>query len=139
VLGTDVLIDRDMTPSTWQQPSGATHIINVGAVSFPVVPRHAGADRVQGGFSFDPESLHADVGDFVSEYKSRPKEAVYSQLVAVWRFFPRNHSVVRAAYRYPCIPLEYIEPTVSGLYSGQRRVAAGEDEACSGRWRKAMG
>lgn len=117
--------------TTWQQASAVTHTINVGAVSFLELPRRLGTDRLQGGFSFDPESLNADVGDFVSKSNSRPKVDFCSRLVTVWWVFPRNHSVVRAAFRYPCIPLDYIEPSVPGFYSGQRRVAA-EDEARSG-------
>ncbi|KAH7011021.1 hypothetical protein EDB80DRAFT_875682 [Ilyonectria destructans] len=75
------MVHEDMHSSTtWQQPSAVTHTINVGA----------------GGFSFDPESLNADIGDFGSiftvrindsepifYYCSNPHSCVYEGMIGV--------------------------------------------------------
>ena len=50
---------------------------------------------------FDPDVVQASVGDFVE-----------------FRFFPPNHSVVRAPYEHPCIPYEMVETDQEGFSSG---------------------
>ncbi|KAK8050661.1 hypothetical protein PG994_012391 [Apiospora phragmitis] len=52
------------------------------------------------GFSFRPDSLTANVGDIVR-----------------FNFYPTNHSVARAEFRYPCIPYETVEIGRRGFYS----------------------
>ncbi|KAH8593551.1 hypothetical protein B0O99DRAFT_495295, partial [Bisporella sp. PMI_857] len=53
------------------------------------------------GHSFDPNDIKANVGDIVE-----------------FRFYPQNHSVVRSAYKQPCIPYEYTAPGRVGFWSG---------------------
>ncbi|PNS13824.1 DNA-directed RNA polymerase III subunit rpc1 [Sphaceloma murrayae] len=50
---------------------------------------------------FEPNNLRAEVGDTV-----------------VFEFYPLNHSVVRADYRYPCVPYETSGSKRQGFYSG---------------------
>ncbi|PSK57895.1 hypothetical protein B9Z65_9097 [Elsinoe australis] len=50
---------------------------------------------------FEPNNLEADVGDTV-----------------VFEFYPLNHSVVRADYRYPCVPYESTGANREGFFSG---------------------
>ncbi|KAK8095761.1 hypothetical protein PG999_013783 [Apiospora kogelbergensis] len=52
------------------------------------------------GFSFRPDSVTANVGDIVR-----------------FNFYPTNHSVARAEFRYPCIPYETVEIGRRGFYS----------------------
>ncbi|KAK3698415.1 hypothetical protein LTR37_016985 [Vermiconidia calcicola] len=51
--------------------------------------------------NFYPNSINAREGDIVS-----------------FQFYPANHSVIRAAYGYPCVPYEYLEYGEEGFYSG---------------------
>ncbi|KAH0405508.1 hypothetical protein KCU89_g46, partial [Aureobasidium melanogenum] len=55
----------------------------------------------KGAHRFDPETLTASAGDVVT-----------------FEFFPLNHSVVRAQYRYPCIPYEDVVVGQEGFFSG---------------------
>ena len=48
-----------------------------------------------------PDVVQAEVGDYVE-----------------FQFYPTNHSVVRAAYKYPCIPFELVETDKVGFFSG---------------------
>ncbi|KAF4554086.1 Hypothetical protein D9617_5g069620 [Elsinoe fawcettii] len=50
---------------------------------------------------FEPNNLEAAVGDTV-----------------VFEFYPLNHSVVRADYRYPCVPYEDTGSNRRGFFSG---------------------
>ncbi|KAL9060727.1 MAG: hypothetical protein Q9162_000431 [Coniocarpon cinnabarinum] len=54
----------------------------------------------RGDFRFDPNTTLAEPGDIIT-----------------FNFFPTNHSVVRAAYGLPCIPIENSEPDVEGFAS----------------------
>jgi hypothetical protein len=54
-----------------------------------------------------PDVTQAEVGDFIQ-----------------FQFYPTNHSVVRAAYQYPCIPFELIETDKVGFASGFHPVDA---------------
>jgi plastocyanin len=68
-----------------------------------------------GGFSYDPNTTYADVGDIV-------------QFV----FYPTNHSVIRAEYAgsdacgpggcNPCVPYEVIHSGEGGFHSGNMAV-----------------
>ncbi len=50
---------------------------------------------------FKPDIIQAEIGDIVE-----------------FRFFPPNHSVVRAEYLYPCIPYEMTGRNKDGFFSG---------------------
>ena len=63
--------------------------------------------KIQGGHTFVPDVIQAEVGDSIE-----------------FRFYPKTHSVVRAAYNYPCIPFELIETDKVGFFSGMRTVDA---------------
>jgi hypothetical protein len=54
-----------------------------------------------------PDVIQAEVGDYVE-----------------FRFYPTNHSVVRAAYTYPCIPFELTGTDKVGFFSRLRAVDA---------------
>jgi hypothetical protein len=60
----------------------------------------------KGAHRFDPETFTASPGD-----------------VVMFEFFPLNHSVVRAQYRYPCIPYEDVVVGQAGFFSGLFPVA----------------
>ncbi|CAL3962094.1 unnamed protein product [Diplocarpon coronariae] len=53
------------------------------------------------GHHFTPDSLTANIGDIVE-----------------FRFYPLNHSVARAEYKYPCIPYELTDVGKQGFWSG---------------------
>ncbi|KAK8197851.1 uncharacterized protein BKA78DRAFT_377468 [Phyllosticta capitalensis] len=57
---------------------------------------------------FDPDSLLADVGDYVA-----------------FQFYPGNHSVARSAFGYPCIPIG-LTSNKSGFWSGWKPFVAGD-------------
>lgn len=61
----------------------------------------------QGDHVFEPDVTQAEVGDYVE-----------------FRFYPTNHSVVRAAYEHPCVPFELIETDKVGFTSGFQPVDA---------------
>lgn len=71
------------------------------------VPRPSSTAQVhvitvgKGAHRFDPEVITASTGDIVT-----------------FEFFPLNHSVVRAQYRYPCIPYENVVVGQEGFFSG---------------------
>jgi hypothetical protein len=60
-----------------------------------------------GGHNFDPDTIEdTNIGDIVE-----------------FHFYPKNHSVVRAAYGFPCMPYETANTTgVTGFFSGFRPV-----------------
>ena len=47
-----------------------------------------------------------------------------------FRFYPTGHSVVRADFKYPCIPYEYVELNRKGFYSGIQNVQAILSNVC---------
>ncbi|KAK0119122.1 hypothetical protein ONS95_007984 [Cadophora gregata] len=57
------------------------------------------------GLVFTPNSITANVGDTVE-----------------FRFYPQNHSVARAEYKYPCIPYEVVDVGKQGFWSGFKPV-----------------
>ncbi|KAF2662681.1 hypothetical protein K491DRAFT_673170 [Lophiostoma macrostomum CBS 122681] len=59
-----------------------------------------------GGFKFTPDSINAAKGDIIE-----------------FRFYPANHSVVRAEYQSPCIPYEMTGPNKVGFYAGYHPVS----------------
>ncbi|ERF73383.1 hypothetical protein EPUS_07217 [Endocarpon pusillum Z07020] len=61
----------------------------------------------RGDHTFEPDVTLAEVGDYVE-----------------FQFYPTNHSIVRAAYKYPCIPFELVETDKVGFFSGFHPVDA---------------
>ena len=55
---------------------------------------------------FQPNSINANPGDIVT-----------------FQFYPKNHSVIRAEYGYPCVPYEDLHPGSLGFFSGFHPVA----------------
>jgi plastocyanin len=91
-----------------------TRTIAVAKVSHRDMPltsspmhREDAKQEAQGGHTFIPDVTQAEVGDFVE-----------------FQFYPTNHSVVRAAYKFPCIPFEKIETDKVGFFSGFHPVDA---------------
>ena len=66
--------------------------------------------------SYQPNSIVAAVGDIVS-----------------FQFYPSNHSVIRSAYGYPCIPIEDVpSDTPTPFFSGFFPVSNGlPDVSCT--------
>lgn len=62
------------------------------------------------GYRFQPNITYANPGDVVS-----------------FVFYPSNHSVIRAAEGFPCVPYEYTYPGRTGFYSGHFLVDAGAE------------
>ncbi|KAH7382595.1 hypothetical protein DE146DRAFT_760433 [Phaeosphaeria sp. MPI-PUGE-AT-0046c] len=80
-------------------PSMSTSTIASSTISAP-----AQTHTIQVGLAdhkFKPEVTEANVGDTVE-----------------FRFYPTNHSVVRAEYSFPCIPYEMTGPNKHGFFSG---------------------
>lgn len=48
----------------------------------------------------------------------------YADLHTEFDFYPQNHSVVRAEYKYPCIPYELTGVDKVGFFSGFEPVDA---------------
>ncbi|KAF2113463.1 hypothetical protein BDV96DRAFT_689015 [Lophiotrema nucula] len=63
----------------------------------------------KGDHTFKPDVTKADVGDIVE-----------------FQFFPANHSVVRAEYEYPCIPIDTLSPADADIsfFSGFHPVSS---------------
>jgi hypothetical protein len=61
-----------------------------------------------------PDVVTADPGDIIT-----------------FQFFPKNHSVVRAEYEYPCIPYEMTGRDKVGFFSGFQPVDLVLDDVCS--------
>lgn len=106
------------SPSTSSRPSATssaptqTHTVQVGL-----------ADH-----KFQPDTVQANVGDV-----SLPSPQSFTHIRCMhtlcvptlthhqtveFRFYPANHSVVRASYGHPCVPYELIEPGKQGFFSG---------------------
>lgn len=45
-----------------------------------------------------------------------------------FRFYPANHSVVRAEYQSPCIPYEMTGPNKVGFYAGYHPISQITDD-----------
>lgn len=90
------------TALTTAYSSGAS-IIASSTTKLPVTHTVAAA---KGGHSYDPDVIVAEPGDVVE-----------------FQFYPTNHSVIRAAYGYPCVPYEMIMGAGNyGFYSGSQPV-----------------
>lgn len=63
-----------------------------------------------GGFRFIPDTLNASVGDTID-----------------FMFFPPDHSVIRAAFGFPCIPYEYVTTDGYPFFSGVQYVSVVTD------------
>lgn len=107
-------ITSSSAPSPAATREAITRTVEVSKVSHDILsPILSGRtaiqanQRAQGDHTFVPDVTQAEVGDFIE-----------------FRFHPTNHSVVRAAYGYPCIPYELIETDKVGFTSGFHPVDA---------------
>ncbi|ORY57851.1 uncharacterized protein BCR38DRAFT_413754 [Pseudomassariella vexata] len=60
---------------------------------------------------FRPDSIVANAGDKI-----------------LFKFYPQNHSVVRAEYKFPCVPYNYINPGGDTFFSGPMESQDGDDQ-----------
>ncbi|MCJ1335636.1 hypothetical protein MMC09_000908 [Bachmanniomyces sp. S44760] len=60
-----------------------------------------------GDLKFIPDVIQANPGDMVQ-----------------YQFYPKNHSVVESTFANPCVPINNIQPNVTGFFSGFMPVAA---------------
>lgn len=73
---------------------------------------------------------------YVREYRSfgrvrpRHRSSADTSQVIVFRFYPANHSVVRAEYGIPCIPYEMTASGKNGFFSGFNSVDKVLDNVC---------
>ncbi|KAL1895857.1 hypothetical protein Sste5346_004954 [Sporothrix stenoceras] len=91
------------TTSTTPPTSTYTPTVAPGGVQAApsIIPTHTIAVGAT-GFSFSPNNLtNAAVGSIIE-----------------FNFYPGNHSVVRSAYKFPCIPYEDSGPNRVGFFSG---------------------
>ncbi|KAK8140241.1 hypothetical protein PG984_000307 [Apiospora sp. TS-2023a] len=92
---------------------GSAHDASPDKTGSPAATQTAAAPAIHtisvgaAGFSFRPDSVTANVGDIVR-----------------FNFYPTNHSVARAEFRYPCIPYETVEIGRRGFYSDLMPVQA---------------
>lgn len=59
---------------------------------------------------FEPNSIQANPGDIVS-----------------FQFYPSNHSVIQASWGFPCVPIQDVEPSQPGFFSGFFPITTGND------------
>jgi plastocyanin len=64
-----------------------------------------------GSLIYSPASIHVPVGDMVQ-----------------WHFYPKNHSIVQAAFSNPCTPISNVMPNVTTFFSGYMPVKATDQE-----------
>lgn len=91
------------TPTTTSPTSTYTPTVAPGGVQAApsTVPTHTIAVGAT-GFNFSPNNLtNVAVGSIIE-----------------FNFYPGNHSVVRSAYKFPCIPYEDSGPNRVGFFSG---------------------
>ncbi|KAI9739351.1 MAG: hypothetical protein M1834_007564 [Cirrosporium novae-zelandiae] len=88
------------TGYAYSAPTGSASTTSTASSTSTGAVTHT-VDVGKGGFTFVPDSINANVGDTVE-----------------FDFFPTNHSVVRAAYGYPCIPYEDTGSNLQGFFSG---------------------
>ncbi|KAF2003670.1 hypothetical protein P154DRAFT_561115 [Amniculicola lignicola CBS 123094] len=82
-------------------PSNASTTPSPSSTSTGPVPTHTVA--VGKNHEFQPSETTAAIGDIIE-----------------FRFFPKNHSVVRAEYMDPCVPYELYDRGKTGFFSGFR-------------------
>ena len=67
---------------------------------------------------YTPNSIVANVNDIVGEFPTSSIQNRNLRDYTEFRFFPQNHSVAQAEYKYPCIPYEYSGVNKVGFWSG---------------------
>lgn len=87
--------------------SGSTGSTGSGMVQVQVVK----VGSKNGSLTFEPNDLKAEPGSMVQ-----------------FHFWPKNHSVVQSAFTDPCVPINNINSSVSGFFSGYMPVAADSKE-----------
>ena len=94
-----------------QSPSQASlPLITASSTSSAAAQTHT-ISVGNGDFTFRPDVTQANPGDTIK-----------------FRFYPQNHSVVRAEYQFPCIPYEMTGKGKVGFSSGFKPVDAVLDE-----------
>jgi hypothetical protein len=90
-------------PSSTSSAPAQTHTVQVGL-----------ADH-----KFKPDVTEAAIGDVYSSTPTLLNSNTNSPHQTIeFRFYPANHSVVRAEYGYPCIPYEMTGSNKTGFFSG---------------------
>ncbi|PVI04493.1 hypothetical protein DM02DRAFT_692266 [Periconia macrospinosa] len=70
-----------------------------------------------------PQTITVEVGK--ADHKFRPNVVLADIGDTIeFTFYPQNHSVVRAEYKRPCIPIEHSNPSQQGFFSGFHAVDA---------------
>jgi len=91
-----------MPPSSTSSAMSAT-----GSVAVHVIK----VSDKNGSLVYSPASIHVPVGDMVQ-----------------WHFYPKNHSIVQAAFSNPCAPISNVMPNVTTFFSGYMPVKATDQE-----------
>lgn len=91
-----------MPPSSISSAMSAT-----GSVAVHVIK----VSDKNGSLIYSPASIHVPVGDMVQ-----------------WHFYPKNHSIVQAAFSNPCTPISNVMPNVTTFFSGYMPVKATDQE-----------
>jgi len=91
-----------MPPSSTSSAMSAT-----GSVAVHVIK----VSDKNGSLIYSPASIHVPVGDMVQ-----------------WHFYPKNHSIVQAAFSNPCTPISNVMPNVTTFFSGYMPVKATDQE-----------
>ena len=73
-----------------------------GQVSVHVIQ----VSNAQAALTYSPNSIQANVGDMVQ-----------------FQFYPKNHSVVQSTFDQPCQPIQNINASVPGFFSGFQPVS----------------
>ncbi len=87
-----------MPPSTTSNAPSATDSVHVHVIKV--------SDK-NGSLIYSPASIHVPVGDMVQ-----------------WHFYPKNHSIVQAAFSSPCAPISNVMPNMTTFFSGYMPVKA---------------
>ncbi|KAI9741797.1 MAG: hypothetical protein M1834_000183 [Cirrosporium novae-zelandiae] len=82
---------------TTESSSSATSSSSSGKVKVQVVK----VSNKEGNLTFTPDSITAEAGSMVQ-----------------FHFYPSNHSVVQATFDEPCVPINNVNKSVTGFYSG---------------------
>jgi plastocyanin len=91
-----------MPPSSTSSAMSAT-----GSVAVHVIK----VSDKNGSLIYSPASIHVPVGDMVQ-----------------WHFYPKNHSIVQAAFSNPCTPISNVMPNVTTFFSGYMPVKATDQD-----------
>jgi len=91
-----------MPPSSTSSASSATGSVTVHVIKV--------SDK-NGSLIYSPASTNIPVGEMVQ-----------------WHFYPKNHSVVQAAFSNPCEPISNVMPNMTTFFSGYMPVKATDQQ-----------